>query len=250
MKNANSEQLPAVQTEQPIGAALTPAEMLQSIVKGGITPENVAVFEKALDICERMEKRDSERRFNSAFVKLQSDIPTIIAKTPIKNRGKYEKFEDLMEVVGPILRAHGFSVSFSQPDQMPPGKMIEVCHLAHEGGHSRQHSCAIRTKKADDETQSDAMAMTTAKRNALIQALNIVIRQDILNNEHDAGIEGDPTAKVTSEQAFELERRVKETNSNLPAFLKLAKASTFADIPAIQYDILDALLRTKEARGR
>ena len=60
----------------------------------------------------------------------------------------------------------------------------------------------------------------------------------------------DPNAKVTPEQADELERRVKETNSSVTAFLKFANAKTFAEIPANKYDELDRMLAQKERAGR
>ena len=78
-------------------------------------------------------------------------------------------------------------------------------------------------------------------------ALNVTIQQDCLNEENDAGLEGGP---ITLEQAFELERRVKETNSNVAAFLKFAGAASFKDIPSGKYLILDDFLRQKEQRGR
>lgn len=248
MNNTDIIQRPEMQ----IQPSITPTEMLQAIVKGGITPENIMVFEKALDITFRMETRDAEKRFNADFVKFQSEMPVIVASSVIPNRGKYERYEDIIDKdgVGALLQKHGFSVSFSQPPEMPAGKIVVICHLSHIGGHSRPSSCAVRVKRADNETQSDTMAMTTAKRNALIQALNLIIRQDVLDNEHDAAIEGDPYAKVTQEQAEELERRVSETSSNINSFMRLAGAASFANILAKDYDMLDRLLREKEAKGR
>ena len=63
-------------------------------------------------------------------------------------------------------------------------------------------------------------------------------------------MEGDPNAKVTAAQATELEHRVKMTNSNVTAFLAVAKAKTFAEIPANRYAELDSMLRRKEGQGR
>ncbi len=234
-----------------------PSQEITPVSGGGITIEQAfqAAASKSLDkeslaVMKELLAMDAERRFNSAFVALQSEMPVIVAKTLIPNRGRYEKFEDLMAVLSPLLVRHGFSVSFSQPDEMPQGKIVETCCLAHAGGHARKHTCAVRTRKADNETQSDSMAMTTAKRNSLIQALNIVIRQDVLNEEYDAGIEGDPNEKITPEQAEELDRRVAMTNSDRIAFLKFAGAQSFTEIRANKYDELDANLRRKERAGK
>jgi len=189
-------------------------------------------------------KMDAERQFNFAFVSLQAEIPTIVATTVITNRGKYEKFEDIMRV-GPLLTKHGFTVSFSQ--DFKENRIVETCTLSHAAGHSRPNSFAVRAgAKADSDTQADCKASTTAKRNALCNALNIVIRQDIFTDEHDASIEGDPNAFLTPEQAFEIERRAQEVHANIPALLKFAGAASFAAIPANKYDELDRILRQKE----
>jgi hypothetical protein len=219
--------------------ALTIEQVFQAVTSGDISPEKVAVMKELLAM-------SAERQFTTAFVALQSDVPVITAKTVIPNRGKYEKFEDIMSVVGPLLRKHGFTVSFSM--DFADGRVLETCHLSHVGGHTRINGFAVRTgRKADSDTQADCMAATTAKRNALLNALNIVIRQDCLTSEDDARIEGGP---VTLEVAFELERRVAETDSNRVAFLKFACATDFKDILASKYSILNEYLQKKERRGK
>ena len=127
---------------------------------------------------------------------------------------------------------------------------METCILRHVGGHSQSNTFAVRSGKADSDTQADCKAATTAKRNALLNALNIVIRQDFLANEDDPRNEGDPNALVTQEQAGELERRVKMLNSNPVAFLKMAGAESFATIKAKNYEVLDNSLALKEKAGR
>jgi ERF superfamily len=238
---------------QPNGGAVariapTPAEMMQAMIEKGVTQENVAAFKELVILSEHMEDRNAQRAFNAAFVALQAELPTIVAQTVIPNRGKYEKFEDIMKVLQPFLDKHGFSVSFSM--DFRDNRILETCILRHVGGHSQSNSFAVRTRKADTETQADCMAATTAKRNALCNALNIVIRQDCLNSEDDAGIVGDVDTKITEEQAFELERRCHDSESNVPAFLKFAQADSFKDIMASKYSELDALLSRKEKRGR
>jgi len=173
-----SDKLEVVKAEQAIG----PADMLQAVIQKGITAENVEVFKQIWAM-------NAEREFAAAFVKLQSELPTITASTVIPNRGKYEKFEDVMRVIGPILARNGFSVSFNQ--QSKDNRIVEICHLTHVGGWTRTNDFAVRTgRKADSEAQADCMASTTAKRKALCDALNIVIQQDCLDSDHDATIEG------------------------------------------------------------
>ena len=229
-----------VEPQAVVGISIEDA--YKAVVAGDMTGERLQVMGQLL-------RMSAEQRFNSAFVALQSDLPVIVAKSVIPNRGKYERFEDIMSVVGPLLTKHGFTVSFSQ--DFKEHRILETCMLSHAAGHSRANTFAVRAGgRADSDTQSDCKAATTAKRNALCNALNIVIRQDVLNEENDAGMEGDPDAFVTAAQATELEHRVKMTNSNVTAFLQVAKAKTFAEIPANRYGELDQMLQRKEKNGR
>lgn len=234
-----------VEKYQEPGALAQPGELtieraFRAIVEGTLDADKLKVMKDLLAM-------DAERQFNGAFVALQADLPVIVATSVIPNRGKYEKFEDIMAKVGPLLTKHGFTVSFSQ--DFKESRILETCTLSH-GGHSRSNSFAVRSGRADNDTQADCKASTTAKRNALCNALNIVIRQDCMSNEDDAGIEGDPNEFITAQQAAELKDRAELTNSNIGALLQFAKAKTFATIPANRYADLDQLLRRKETAGR
>jgi hypothetical protein len=222
--------------------------------QGVITIESAfnAAASKALDkdslaVMERLLAMDGERKFNASFAKLQSELPTIVASSIIPNRGKYERFEDVMRQIGKPLSENGFSIKFSQ--DYHENKIVVTCELRHAGGHKELNRYAVRVSgKADSETQADCKASTTAKRNALLQALNIVIRQDCLNEENDPHMEGNPDAFVTQAVADELERRVKELNGDVPRFLAFAGAKKFSEIRASKYDMLDSSLRDK-AKG-
>ena len=216
-----------------------------------------AILSKDLDseklaVMKQLLAMNAETQFNIAFVAMQSEIPVIVAESSIPNRGKYQRYEDIMQKdgVAKILSKHGFCVAFEQ--EYKNNIITVTCILRHAGGHSHRTPFSVRVSgKADSETQADCKASTTAKRNALCQALNITIRQDVLmDEENDASIIGNPTEFISLFQADELERRVKETNSNVQAFLKFAGASKFSEILASKYDELDASLRRKEQMGK
>jgi len=218
----------------------TPATMLQAVIEKGIGPENVAVLEKLMQLYERVQEREAERAFTQAFNALQADLPQIVASTEIPNRGRYEKFEDVMRVVGPLLVKHGFAVSFSMDAK--DGRVLETCHLRHIGGHSHSNSFAVRTGKADTETQADCKAATTAKRNALLNALNIVIRQDAFQSEDDAAIEG---ALIGPDKVQFLKEECADRGVNVPKFLEMAGVKTFEEIRAGSYPVLVRSLAMK-----
>jgi hypothetical protein len=221
------------------------AQMLSAIVEKGVSAENMAVVERMMALYERQQEKDAEKQFNAAFCALQSDLPVIVASSIIPNRGRYEKFEDVMRVVGPLLVKHGFSVSFTM--DFKENRILETCHLRHIAGHAQSNSFAVRSGKADSDTQADCKAATTAKRNALLNCLNIVIRQDALQDEeNDASIEGSP---ISWEQAETLREMVKETRSDEAAFLRFAQASKYEEIMSGKYDLLfNALDKKRTAK--
>jgi len=241
MSNTDT-QLPLA-TVQAQTLALQPdpiASGLASIIAGGVTTDNVEALAKLADIYERMQLKEAEKQFNAAFVALQADLPVIVASTVIPNRGRYERFEDVMATVGPLLKRHGFSVSFSQTPA--DGRISETCHLRHVGGHSSANSFAVRTGKADTETQADCKAATTAKRNALLNCLNIVIRQDALQSETDAANVGAPIDFAKQQYLLE---RIAATGSKLETYLKLADADSIESIGANVYPVLISALEMK-----
>lgn len=218
------------------------ADMLQAVVTQGVTSENVAAIEKLVGLYERMEAKKAEQAYAIAFNSLQKEMPQIVATSVIPNRGKYERFEDVMLQVKPLLDKNGFTVSFSQVSI--ENRTTVTCTVRHVAGHVTVNSFTVRGGgKADSETQADCKSATTAKRNAFLQAFNIVIRQDYLQDEDDPRNEG---AFITPEQASDLEYRVNETRSDAAKFLALAGAKSFETIMSGKYNMLDAALAKKE----
>lgn len=216
-------------------------DMMQAIIAKGITGDNVTALERLATLHERMQEKEAERAFARAFVGLQKDLPVIVASTEIPKRGKYERFEDVMAQIQPHLTEHGFTVTFSQT--FNGERITETCRLTHTGGHFKENCFTVRTGPADSATQSDCKASTTAKRNALLNALNIVIRQDMLQDEEaDARLEGEP---VTREQADRLRQMCAQVGASVPKFLAYAGAQSFEDIRAARYSQLLAELHRK-----
>lgn len=210
-----------------------------------LTPEMVSVVERLVALKEREDIKNAERDFNVSFVALKQEIPVIVATSVIPNRGKYERYEDIMRVVGPLLLKHGFSESYSQSAD---DKRITVnCHLSHVSGCSRTTPFSVRLGgRADSDTQADCKASTTAKRNALLMALGIVIRQDIYqSDEADSSIEG---GFITREQAADLRLLCEETGSDMKKFLEFADAKSFEEIMDSRFADLVQKLNSKRTK--
>ncbi len=220
--------------------------LIESIQKGETTPQTVEVLKGMMDLYERDQKNRAEREFNQAFAKLQSELSSVNATRQVPNkdgsvRYRFAPYEDIMETVKPVLIANGFAISFTTRF-MEGGRMASICTLRHVGGFSQSNEFAVRIgggPPGATETQADGAAKTYAKRGALCDALNIVVEHD-----DDARMIGQPLGRALAD---DLEARVIMTGADKEAFLKYAGASSFTEISDERYEVLDELLKRKEA---
>lgn len=230
----------AVAKIEPSGA-LSLESAFRAVVEGKIKAEHVTIVRDLLAI-------EAERKFNSAFVDLMSDIPKLVGCRGVPDRNgnikfEYANFEDIDEIVRPICLRHGFCYSFKETGY-GDGRVTTTMLLTHSGGHTREIPCTVRIGQGPpgtSEAQNDAGAHTYGKRGALEMALSL----RIVGARDDAKMIGDESKKLTPDQAFEIERRAQEVHANIPALLKFAGAESFSTIPASKYAELDSMLRRK-----
>jgi len=218
------------------------------VIERGVTSENVAALRELVALKKDMDKDAAVKAFAADFIAMMQEMPKIQATKIIPNRdgsmrSSFAPFEEIDTQLRPIAMRHGFTYSFSE-GTFQQGKVTKICTVLHKGGHERSNPFSVRIGSGPpgcSEAQADGAAHSYAKRGALCDAFNIIVH----GIDNDARLEGAPVSKTV---AFELERRVKETNSNVAAFLKLAGAATFEEIPESKYSILDQLLAKKEQR--
>lgn len=242
---AQSESAPLARNEpMPIG------KLLEGIIDRGVTEQNVKAVEALIGLKERMDAKQAEKDFAAAFSALQADLPIITATSTIPNRGKYEKFEDIMRVVKPLCTKHGFSTKFSQESQ--ENRITVTCKVSHIGGHTETNSFAVRvaSRGSDQETQADLKAATTAKRLALCHAFNIIIQQDVHMDDSDATIEGDLDSKLSDDQYEHVKQRCEEVGADMVGFLRLFGIAKLSDMPAQDYARALRALDMKEKKNQ
>ena len=221
-------------------------QMLQRVIDKGLTGESVGALEKLIGLYERMDDRRAEREFAAAYVQMQSQMSAIKPTRIVPNndgtpRYRYAPFDEIMEEVGPRLRANGFSVKFDQ--NLGDCRITVKCTLLHTGGHYSITEFAVRTGSGPPkatETQADGAATTYAKRGALCAALNIVIDQD--NDAQQLG------STITNAEAHALADRVTALGSHIDEkkFLAFAGAPDYASIRSACYPMLLQFLAKKE----
>lgn len=259
MKTADSTELSVVKPESQVveQVAPSPIEMMQAMIKGGVTASNVAAFEKLAELQWKFEARDAEKTFAGAFARLQARTKAVKATHAVTTKQgdlkfKVAKFEELWEQLKPLFGEFEFTASFIQKyEEGMPLRVTLTFILQHvPSGHKIERPFTVRVGQGPpgaSEFQADGAASSYAKMRAVCSCLNIIIEQAIGD---DASAIGDVSTKITREQADELERRCKDLNTDIQKFLDLPGVKTFAEIPATNYRMLDKFLSIKEKAAR
>ncbi len=237
----HSKTIKRLQKENPEPSV---ALMLQKVIDGGITNENVAALESLVGLYDRMQAKNAEREFSAALVELQGETIRVQATKSVDVRDgipryKFAPYEEIMSVVQPMLTRHGFSVTFDT--RIEADRLYSVCTLTHKSGHSRSNQFAVRFSKppGSSDPQGDMSTKNYAKRGAFCDCLNISIDHD-----DDARMIGSPIGKALAD---DLEARVILTGADKEAFLKYAGANSYTEISDERWPELDELLKRKEA---
>lgn len=238
-------------SERPASLALRQDEpsvglMLQSFIEHGITAENVSAFEKLCDVRAKMKKEEQQEEFARAFAAMQAETGSVMATRNVTNkdgslRYKFAPYEEIMRTVQPMLKRHGFAVTFDT--KINEGRITSICTLMHTSGHTRSNEFAVRIGQGppgSTDTQADGAAKTYAKRGALCDALNIVVEID-----DDARLRGKPIDDMAADF---LRQRVKELNVDEAKFLRFAAAATFEEIALDRLEELHATLDRREKK--
>ena len=153
----------------------------------------------------------------------------------MSDRYTYMKYEDIMEVLTPLLNAHGFTVTFSTKAE--EARLTQFCTVTHRNGHSRTNQYTVRLSNKTpglNECQQDGLAGTYAKRYAVCNAFNITVETDTDGRENVAN-EGE---FIAADKVQYLKEQVREVGFNERTFLRLAGSETYEQITEGKYPVL------------
>lgn len=195
----HQEQVMEPTPAQSSGQSLIP--MIDKLVE---RPDfDVEKLERLLDMQERIMNRTAMEQFNAAMAEMQCEMPSIAERGKIivkgELRSRYATFEDINDVVKPIMKRFGFAVSF-RVEQVQGGIQVTGV-LMHRAGHREETTMLLPhdgsgTKNA---VQAVGSSVSYGKRYVMSALLNITTR-----GEDDDGESAAPTKFVTPFQAGQI----------------------------------------------
>lgn len=161
-------------------------------------------LERLMAMHERMQARDAQAEFNAAMAAMQSDIPSIAERGAIvvngEKRSDYATFEDINDVIKPIMQTHGFAITF-KVENVAAGLSVTGI-LMHRAGHREETTMLLPLDTSGSKNAVQAVGSSTSygKRYVMSALLNLTTR-----GEDDDGHAAVPSATVTTIQARQLQ---------------------------------------------
>lgn len=154
---------------------------------------DVDKLQKLIDMQERILRHNAKAEFDAAFAQMQGEIPIITERGEIvvngQVRSRYAKFEDILEVVRPILQKHGFALRHR--NTTAEGKLKIVGILSHRSGHSEEDEFEAEpdASGAKGDIQQLGSTRSYGQRYTTLALLNIATR----GADDDGARSGRPT---------------------------------------------------------
>lgn len=161
-------------------------------------------LERLMAMHERMQARDAQAEFNTAMAAMQSDIPSIAERGAIvvngQKRSDYATFEDINDVIKPIMQTHGFAITF-KVENVAAGLSVTGI-LMHRAGHREETTMLLPLDTSGSKNAVQAVGSSTSygKRYVMSALLNLTTR-----GEDDDGHAAVPSVTVTTIQARQLQ---------------------------------------------
>lgn len=196
---------------------------------------DVDKLERLLGMYERVTASQAKQAYIAALAEAQDKLPKIQERGEIKiGTGpgqKYALWEDINEAIKPILKEHGFALSFRTG--LTDGKIIVTGVLAHRDGHSEETTIYLPSDTSGSKNAVQAVGSSTSygKRYTAIALLNITS-----GGEDDDGRAGGAGATISQDQADEIITRLNLCNADIWAFCNYMKVDSVNEILARDLD--------------
>lgn len=230
-------------------AAPAPSNLLQVIAGAVADPRcDVAKMQALLDMQEQIEEREAKKAFTRAFTALQSELPVINRDGKIDHssdggdttrsgrralKTTYATYPNLMKVVKPLLKKHGFTLSTTVKSN-DKGLIVVTSQLAHVEGHARETEFTLGadTTGGKNNQQGWGSSQQYGMRYNAIALLNISTEA-----KQDADNDGfAPTDLITKKQADELIKLLDAAGASKEKFCAVFGVDGIAMLPVKDFD--------------
>lgn len=221
----------------------TEAATLMTVISTAAANPQVDVekLERLLIMYERIRRDTAAAEFSAAMAEMQNELPEVLEHGKIKVgseiRSTYALFEDINDACKPILKRHGFAMSFRI--SIDEAKISVTGVLSHRSGHSESTSIVLPSDVSGSKNSVQAIGSSVSygKRYVMSALLNITTR-----GEDDDGRSGG-TKFISEKQLSTLRDMLTAANRLEADVAKWAKVASFEELPERDYGKVFAALK-------
>lgn len=204
----------------------SPAEMIQSVISGGVDPE---YLKELLAVQKDWEANEARKAYHVDMAKFKENPPQIEKDKTVKYKDVKYHHASLANVVAKItseLSKHGFSASWSTEQN---GNVIVTCCITHRMGHSERTTLQAPSDTSGSKNAIQAIGSTISylQRYTLLSATGLATS--------DMDNDGAEVEKITEEQIQALLNLATDVNSTEAKLLKYMDLEKLEDMPKSDY---------------
>jgi hypothetical protein len=243
---------PAPTAMVPAAPTQAPASLLNFIAAAVTNPDvDVAKLEALLRMQREVASDDARTQFNRALHAAQMEMPRVSKRGTIKlgdRKGEipFATWEDVDAALRPVMKRHGFSLSFTASSRSDGTGAIVTARLLHSAGHAEVATIPLPPDVGPGRNalQSVGSTLSYAKR-YLAEMLFNIVREGA---DDDGEVGGAP--RISAAQKERLVELMQDAAADTEAFLRTLQVPTLDDLPAAAFPIAENMLRTKIARQK
>ena len=192
--------------------------------------------------------RQAKGAFDDALARMQMELPVIPARGEIKNsagkvQSRYAKWEDVNDLIKPILSKYGFVISFRTGTE---GNLIKVTAILAGHGHREETtmSLPLDASGAKNAVQGVGSSTSYGKRYTAGALLNLTSR-----GEDDDGAKAGAAETISDDQLEVINKLMTETGSDFVKFCEAFEIAAVPDLPASKFNRAIGMLQKKKAKA-
>lgn len=228
------------QDHAPANVEQHPADMLAMIERMAVNPNiDTDKLERLIAMKKDMDATAARVAFNAALNRMQAELPAI-EKKGASNNGAYGKWEDIQGAILPVLKAHGFALTFKTESSAESITVTAILH--HIDGHDDSTSLTLPADKSGSKNSVQAVGSSVSygKRYTAGALLNLRI-----GGEDDDGQRGGGNLPITDEQRDELLKLMIERGADVARFCAFFKIESVAELTAGKFEHARKMIEAK-----
>ncbi|WP_322997460.1 ERF family protein [Castellaniella sp.] len=254
MSTALAYKEPEIQapTRRPNTTPASAGSILDAIIAASSSADvDADKLERLMSMYERIETDQAKRAYMAALPLMQAELPIINENGGITDRSgkvqsRYAKWEDINEAIGPVLREHGFGLSF-RLSAAADGRQNITAVLSHCGGHQEETTITLMhdSSGSKNAVQAVGSAVSYGQRYTARALLNFQSRAK--EDRDDGGVKAGAPASISEDQVIEIRDALMGMRVNEATFCRAMKVDRLSDIAATQLSHAWASIRRKQA---